>query len=279
MNETRTPLFSPDSIPNGLLSSPQILMRLKERSLAKNWKPSCLKSASYEMRLGNFSCWHLAGVRRVQRHGPEIDANKNIQTSLSLPPSSLTFVTIIEEFLMPRDMIARFNLVSRRVRKGLLIGAAPIVEPRFSGHLLIPARNFSGNPVQIAFGEPFIAVEFAKTLPIDNSYVVNADPVGNIQKYIDETDAVDSSLSAAINKNEKVCNDIASKTKIFSIAGAIALFLLICSNMTLLVNIFNSAKNARKPAIQAKALSRNTPPGTTPSIAISRIVLIDTKFY
>lgn len=254
MSDAWDPLFSPDSIPRGMLSSPQILFCLKEKLPAKNWRPSCLKSAFYEMRLGNFSRWHIAGERRVQRLGPEIDLNKNVQTTLSLPPNSLTFVTTIEEFLTPRDMIARFNLVTRWVRKGLLIGAAPIVEPQFSGHLLIPAHNFSNNPVQIAFGEPFIAIEFTKTPPIDNACVVNADPAGDIQKYIDEAGVAESSVSAVINKNEKVYNDIASKTKIFSIAGAITIFLLIRSNMTLLINIFNSAENARKSAIQAESV-------------------------
>ncbi|MDE5833693.1 MAG: hypothetical protein K2H64_12095 [Desulfovibrio sp.] len=254
MDEDADLIFSPEEIPHGMLSSPQILYCLRKKLLVGSWNPSCLKSASYEMRLGNFSCWYEDGVRKTQRLGPETDLNRNIRTSLPLAPNSLTFVTTIESFVMPCDMIARFNLIARWVRKGMLLGTAPIVDPQFTGRLLIPIHNFSSRPVEIFFNEPLIAVEFTKTLPPDKTYVRNSDPFGNPEKYINETGPVESSVFAAINKSQKVYDDIASKTKIFSIAGAITLFLLICSNMTLLINIFNSAENARKSAIQAESV-------------------------
>lgn len=245
-------LFSPPSLPHGMLSSPQILQCLQAGLLVTDWDRKNLYSATYDMRMGNFACWYEGGLRINHSLGPVIDLNRGINTSLEFKPNSLTFVTTIEGFHLPCDIIARFNLRANWVRKGLLLGTAPIVEPQFTGRLLIPIHNFSSNPVQINFGEAFIAVEFTKTLPPDKEYVENANPEGNTDYYLERTGIVESSVYAAISRNEKLYADIQNKTKIFSIAGAITLFLLICSIMTLMLNIFNLADNIRKAALQAE---------------------------
>lgn len=250
-------IFSPASIPAGMFSSPQILECLKSGLLLEAWEEGCLMPATYEMRLGAFSCWYANGLRAVWHLGPQEDANRGIHASLSFKPNSLTFITTLEAFKMPCDVVARFNLLSKWVRKGLLLGTAPIVEPEFCGRLLIPIHNFSSNPVQIDFSERLIAVEFTKTLPLNDSYISNPAPEGNIKSYVDSIGVVESSVSSALSKNQSLFNDIQSKTKIFSIAGAITLFLLICSVMTLVINIFNVAENARKSAAQADSVIKS----------------------
>lgn len=245
-------LYSPDSLTQGMLSSGQIRQCLEAGLLLKGWDQQYLCSATYNMRLGMFSCWYVGGLRVTWPLGKEDDKNRDIHRILTFRPNSLTFITTLEEFLMPCDMIARFNLLGRWVRKGLLLGTAPIVDPEFTGRLLIPIHNFSTNAVQIEFGEALIAVEFTKTLPVTEQYVPNADPQGSIQKYLELTGVVESSVSSALSRNQKLFDEIRSRTKIFSIAGGITLFLLICSTMTLMLNIFNLAENARKSAAQAQ---------------------------
>lgn len=234
-----------------MLSSPQILQCLEAGLLMRGWDKSCLQSATYDMRLGAFSCWYHNGLRTVWPLGQEDDRNRDIHKILVLKPNSVTFVTTLEEFRLPCDIIARFNLKTKWVRKGLLMGTAPIVEPQFCGRLLIPVHNFSSNPVQIAYGSSMIAVEFTKTLPVTDDYVINQEPHGDIGEYLERTGIVESSVSSAFARNAALYNNIQSKTKIFSIAGAITLFLLICSVLTLLINIFNLAENARKASAQA----------------------------
>lgn len=247
-------LRSPSDIPSGMFSSPQILKCLKAGLLLEGWEPRFLQSATYSMRLGMFSCWYVDGLRTNWPLGEHDDRNRDIHRILVFKPNSLTYVTTLESFLLPCDVIARFNLRTRWVRKGLLLGTAPIVEPQFKGRLLIPIHNFSSDPVQIEFGDPLVEVEFTKTLPVDSEYVPNPDPVGEIGKYLDLTGVVESSVYSALARNEELYKNIASKTKMFSIAGAITLFLLICSVVTLLLNIFNLAENTRKTAAQAQSV-------------------------
>lgn len=247
-------LYSPHEIPPGMFSSPQILECLKADQLVEGWDKNCIMPATYEMRLGTFACWYTGGLRAELGLGPEEDANKGIHTSLAFQPNSLTFISTLEAFRLPCDIIARFNLLGRWVRKGLLLGTAPIVEPEFCGRLLIPIHNFSSYPVQIDFADRIIAVEFTKTLPLNSFYVSNLESRGNIKNFVDQTGVVESSVSSALAKNQNLFNDIQAKTKIFSIAGAITLFLLICSVMTLVINIFNVAENARKSASQADSV-------------------------
>ena len=250
-------IMSPADIMPGMFSSPQISQCLRIGQLLDEWDEKCLMSATYEMRLGAFSCWYTAGIRTDWLLGKQEDVNRGIHSSLSFKPNSLTFVTTLESFNMPMDVIARFNLLTKWVRKGLLLGTAPIVEPEFKGRLLIPIHNFSSNPVQVDFGERLIAVEFTKTLPLDDSYIHNSAPMGNVKNFLEKTGVVESSVSSALAKNQSLFNDIQNKTRTFSIAGAITLFLLICSALTLVINIFNVAENARKSASQADLVVKN----------------------
>lgn len=247
-------IYSPQNIAPGMLASPQILQCLDAGLLLEGWEKDCILPATYEMRLGAFACWYENGLRMVWPLGAVDDLNRDIHKILTFRPNSLTFITTMEQFALPCDIIARFNLRTRWVRKGLLLGTAPIVDPQFKGRLLLPIHNFSSNPVQIAYADRLVAVEFTKTLPVDKNYVPNPDPIGNIDKYLELTGVVESSVSTALNKHEALFNSIQSKTKIFSIAGAITLFLLICSTMTLMLNIFNLAENTRKSAAQAQTI-------------------------
>lgn len=252
MPESR--LYSPPGLPHGMLSSPQLRECLKAGLLLTGWQEPYLKSATYNMRLGAFSCWYEDGLRYNWPLGEEDDLNRNVHRILTFRPNSLTFITSLEAFRLPCDIIARFNLLTYWVRKGLLLGTAPIVDPEFCGRLMIPIHNFSTNPVQIEYGDEVIAAEFTKTLPVTDGFVPNLNSEGNIKEYLELTGVVESSVYSALSKNQKLFDEIGSRTKTFSIAGAITLFLLLCTILTLVVNIFNLAENARKSASQAQSI-------------------------
>ena len=194
--------FNDDCIPQGMLSSPQIKRYIKSGLLIiipdKNKEEVLrkqLKSATYDMRLGDKAL--ICKNDRKQ----EIDVAKN---NLYLEPNSLTFVTIYEDFNLPKNVIARFNLKVKLVHKGLLLGTGPIVDPEFKGKLFIPIHNFSSQGVQLYYLDSIISVEFTKTLDtLSEDYVENKHKNGNIDNYIKESNPTESSVYKTINELKK----------------------------------------------------------------------------
>ena len=161
-------------VPNGMLASPHIQYLIDKYEIIGGYIEKHLEAASYNMRIGGPVLTWYGGDRLEFTLGETIDANKNICNSVDLKPNSLTFVTTIERFQLPRDIIARFNLKSKWVHHGLLLGTGPIVDPQLHGHLLIPVHNFSNQTVTMAYGDEFISVEFTKILdPDPNTLLFN----------------------------------------------------------------------------------------------------------
>jgi deoxycytidine triphosphate deaminase len=171
-----------DKIPSGMLSSPQIEYCVKKYKIIKNFKKEQLGSATYNMRIGGeVLAWDRD--RKVEfTLGKDEDKNKNIKNSLEFKPNSLTFVTTIEKFQLTKDIIARFNLKSVLVHKGLLLGTGPIVDPQLHARLLIPIHNFSNKVITLSYGDELISVEFTKTLDPDMPCRL---PTGEYAIYID----------------------------------------------------------------------------------------------
>jgi len=120
------------------------------------------------MRVGGSVLTWNRGEKIEFELGVNEDKNKNIRKSVELQPNSLTFLTTIEEFQLTKDVIARFNLKSKWVHQGLLLGTGPIVDPQLHARLLIPVHNFSSQTVTMNYGQEFISVEFTKTLDPDS---------------------------------------------------------------------------------------------------------------
>lgn len=173
-------------IEQGMLSSPHIHFCIKKFNIIENYDESCIKSSSYDMRLGSkFLTWE--NEKRVEFYiGKEEDKNRNIFKSIDLKPNSLSFITTIEKFNLPKDIIARFNLKSKWVHQGLLLGTGPIVDQELQAHILIPLHNFSSENITLYYGEKIISVEFTKTLNPDDRFTVNSD----IIKYVKNKNAI-----------------------------------------------------------------------------------------
>lgn len=234
-------------IPTGMLSSPHIAYLAHKYKIIKDFDDLFLGPASYHMRIGgNVLTWD-EGKKVEFVLGEFEDINKNIRTSVELRPNSLTFLTTIEEFRLPKDIIARFNLKSKWVHQGLLLGTGPIVDPQLHARLLIPVHNFSSQSVSMKYGNEFISVEFTKTLnPADQldagdgkklSYVENDHWDYNFDKYREKISnkKVESSISSSIEKYDKSIKEQEKRIEItakeskntivrFSWAGAISLF-------------------------------------------------------
>lgn len=171
-----------NSVPPGMLSSPHIAYCVDKYQIIKNYDESCLDSASYQMRVGGSVLTWDRGTKIEFELGEYEDKNKNIRKSVELKPNSLTFLTTIEEFRLTKDIVARFNLKSKWVHQGLLLGTGPIVDPQLHARLLIPVHNFSSQTVTMNYNQKFISVEFTKTLDPDINLVLNN---GKMAKYIE----------------------------------------------------------------------------------------------
>lgn len=166
----------------GMFSSAQIAYYIDKFGIIDNHDESCIGSASYHMRIGgDILTWDGGGAKTEYALDKEEDRNKNKYTSLELKPNSLTFVTTIEKFNLPKDIICRFNLKSKWVHQGLLLGTGPIVDPQLNAHLLIPLHNFSSQTIRMNYGDELISVEFTKTLNPDEKFEL-AD--GSVCEYI-----------------------------------------------------------------------------------------------
>ena len=152
--------YGDENIPSGMLSSPHIAYCAQKYRIIENYDESCLGPATYHMRLGGKVLTWEFGERVEYFLGENDNKKKNIRKKVILKPNSLTFITTIESFNLPKDIIARFNLKSKWVHQGILLGTGPIVDPELVANLLIPLHNFSNRDVEIEFNKKIISVEF-----------------------------------------------------------------------------------------------------------------------
>ena len=167
---------------SGMLSSSHIAYYVDKYAIIDNFDESCLGPASYHMRIGGDVLTWDKGERVDFSLGEKEDRNRNTFKSVKLKPNSLTFVTTIEKFNLTKDIICRFNLKSKWVHQGLLLGTGPIVDPQLNAHLLIPIHNFSSQPVRMDYGDEIISVEFTKTLNPDDTFDLST---GNKAEYVE----------------------------------------------------------------------------------------------
>jgi deoxycytidine triphosphate deaminase len=111
-----------------------------------------LNPASYDLTLGPRCV--LDGQEKV------LDVKRRV---LRIPPGSIAMVTSREVLLMPHWLVATFNLKSKYIFNGLLMGAGPQIDPGFMGVLTCPLHNISNHVIALEFCRPFAKLDFVKT--------------------------------------------------------------------------------------------------------------------
>lgn len=147
-------------VPPALLNSAHIEDYMLETAMVFPYQRERRKTASYAMRIGNRLAYF------DPRH-PDQGTYHELSPfeSFTLPPNSLVYFQTKELFQLPNYMAVRFNLHIELVHKGLLLGTGPLVDPGFSGRLLIPLHNMTNNTYVLAEDDEVIWVEFTKTSP------------------------------------------------------------------------------------------------------------------
>lgn len=253
------------NLPTGMLSSPQIAYCADRYNIIKNYEESCLGPATYHMRIGGRVLTSFNGEKEEFELAQEFDSTKNTRRTFVLQPNSLTFITTIEEFKLTRDIIARFNLKSKWVHKGLLLGTGPIVDPEFEGRLLIPLHNFSSKSVRLNYSDKIISVEFTKTLDPDVSlelspslnrfsYIKNTSGKFNLDEFISRIggDGAESSVLSQFNSFEKRVYQSEEKIRKFSTVSYIAFLAVVISLGTLAYGTWRIYDGARSQLDRAQ---------------------------
>jgi deoxycytidine triphosphate deaminase len=252
-----------NTIKPGMLSSPHIAYCVSKYGIIENYEKSCLGPATYNMRIGGKVLTWDKGKKVEFTLGEQEDKNRDICTKLELKPNSLTFITTIEKFNLPKDIIARFNLKSKWVHEGLLLGTGPIVDPELKANLLIPLHNFSSQSVWLNFKDEIISVEFTKTLNPDDQlnlegsdlkYVANKSRIFDFEGYRRRIGGkkVESSVSSAFGKYDKTIG----RFKRYSWLSGIGIVAAYVGLITLVITTYMFISSARNEVVDAnKTLS------------------------
>ena len=157
------PYYNQDPFPGilpALLNSADIEKYVDEECLLEksSFDRERMKPASYEMRfLGQLYHWEQADGK-LEKKDEEVSDGQVIM----LKKNSISYLWTQERLRLPEYIAARFNLRISDVHKGILLGTGPLIDPGFSGRLLIPLHNLTDVDYQFKGGDGIIWVEFTK---------------------------------------------------------------------------------------------------------------------
>ena len=253
-----------DMINHGMLSSPQIALLAAHDYLITNYDEKYLRAATYDMRISGPVVQHVNGIPVEYNLCDEDDANLKKIKSVTLERNSLTYVTTYEKFNLPKNFIARYNLKSKWVHRGLLLGTGPIVDPEMEDRLLIPIHNFSSEKVVIRNMRPLISVEFTKTLDTDGiliddknyPYIGNRSTGFNFHKYMERVggDLPESSVDITLRESQKALKDTEDQYKKVQNYSYIAGIALLIGLITLVFSTWSILSDANKNISDAAAI-------------------------
>jgi deoxycytidine triphosphate deaminase len=123
-------------IPPALLNSADVEDYVRSTGMIFPFARDRLKASSYRVSIGD-RCIYW------DKNGNDYDLFLREGEHFTLEQNSIAFVTTRERFRLPLYIGARFNLRIKNVHRGLLVGTGPLVDPGFSGRLLVPLHNLT----------------------------------------------------------------------------------------------------------------------------------------
>jgi len=210
-----------------LLNKHDIVKYVSKTGMIFPFEPDRLKSASYEVPLGNeYVKWLRKDGEPVKVHKKDLSSKDRIP----IGKNSITFVDVDANFFLPYYIALRFNLSITHVHRGILLGTGPLIDPGFCGKIMIPIHNLTNNNYWLTPGETLIAVEFTKLTQDEillntDSHDINPWYRKNIKDdkltfsdYFDMAlphgiNSVESSIGKYINEATKSLEDIKSKSE------------------------------------------------------------------
>ncbi len=155
--------------------------------LLDNADVSCIKGASYDLRLGD-----------EYYYGGTIKTLSDKNPFLSIEPYDYAIVSCQESANIPRDIIAKFDLSVGLFCQGIILSNGPQIDPGFRGTLFCLLFNTSNKVVHIKRSQHYATIEFNKLLDYAPAYT---------GKYQDRKKIIDyipaNALNGAINELKK----------------------------------------------------------------------------
>lgn len=231
-------------IPAALLSSEHIKEYFEKTNMIKEFYPERVKSASYEMNAARIIRWD-------DKENLIVNEKKDGSGLIRFPANSIVFAQVDGSFYLPYYIAARFNLRIQHVHRGLLLGTGPLIDPGFSGDLLIPVHNLTSDEYVISEDEGLIWVEFTKTSYGSNSE--NRPPPGfkpfeeaktkkDFHYYLDKANKhkpIVSSIPKAVERVSKKATDAERTTKFFASIGLLTIAALTYAILDLVLSTHN----------------------------------------
>jgi len=115
----------------------------------KNFEPSCVQPASYDMRVGEEGFTTTAKER----------INIREKGFIILEPGDFGVVTTFEAIELPPHFAARIGIRSYYSRKGLFAATGPQIDPGYRGILTIGLINLSPNPISLHYKDSLVSIE------------------------------------------------------------------------------------------------------------------------
>lgn len=122
--------------------------------------PNCLKSATYDLRLGE----------EYIKNGAFDRLNEGKKPYLKIPEHDVVVVSTYEKINIPTSLVGRFGIRLSLVMKGLLLNNEPQIDPGYSGKLFCILYNLSDEPIVLRYKETFATIEFEETKSIAPQY-------------------------------------------------------------------------------------------------------------
>ncbi len=221
-----------EDIPPALLNSYDISKYVKAAGIVHPFisdkEEKKLKAASYEVDFaGELLYWEDGNTKDYKRQNI-VNGKRFI-----IPKNSIVYVWTEAFFRLPQYIALRFNLRIKHVHRGLLLGTGPLVDPGFSGRLLIPLHNLTSESYAITGGEGLIWVEFTKISPLPLNEGTSGNGSRNVhipsqdmtpEKYLGKAGTKDGAPPlSAIREAVEQFNKTRKKIKKFQFATAIAI--------------------------------------------------------
>jgi|RhiMetdeSRZDD1v2_1073273.scaffolds.fasta_scaffold58089_2 deoxycytidine triphosphate deaminase len=144
------------SVPLALLSAAEIDDYARVTGLIYPFDSRSLKSASYEIHMGGeFIRWDGEGRR--------ISETLSRGSRCIVPAHSLCFAQLEPYFRVPYYIAVHLSLRATHIHRGLLMGTGPMVDPGFSGRLLVPLHNPTAVDYDLDTTQALVWAEFTKT--------------------------------------------------------------------------------------------------------------------
>jgi dCTP deaminase len=162
----------------GILTKADILKRVKAKPpLIENFHSESLKSASYDLHLGNEFLKGGSYFKLDEKHNPYLE----------IPAHDVVVVCTEEKVNIPNDLVARFGLRFSLVMKGLVLNNEPQIDPGYQGRLFCLLYNLTDRSITLTYRQPFATIEFETTTTSTDRYTgqyQNAEHTSDVVKEL-----------------------------------------------------------------------------------------------